>query len=249
VAIDKQLVGLDRENDVVTFTISINNNGSVTLDVIPLVDDHDHRFLAFKTAIPSPEEVITDTGSTFWHDLTGPLPYGFDRNLPPGESFTVTTIFTIVGDITRTTNTAVVTGVVDVYGNPGNEVEDEEEIVDIPTSLELLYLRASGQESGVLIEWATLLELNSYGFWLYRATLDRFAQARQLTFQPSHGGVHSAEYSYLDKHIEPEKWYWYWLVGVDNDENETRYGPVSAIAGIQNAIEYRVYLPVVVRGE
>ena len=213
---------------------------------MPLTDDYDFRYLSFRDAVPYPEE-DADDGEIFWYDLTGPPIHGFDRNLPPGERFVITTVFDIVGDFTTTVNTAVVSGAVDVHGNPAGRVEDSEIVINIPTGINLLYLRASARDTGVLVEWASLIEVDTYGFWLYRATVNQFAQASRLFFQPGRGSLSGAEYAYLDKDVIGEQRYVYWLVEVDNEGRQTLYGPVSATAVTLNAWQSQVYLPLILR--
>ena len=98
----------------------------------------------------------------------------------------------------------------------------------------------------MLIEWATWIEPHTYGFWLYRATLDQFAQATQLAFQPAQGSESGAEYAYVDRKVELAQPYWYWLVEVDDSGGRTRYGPVSATVGALGTW-HRVYLPLVIK--
>ncbi|HDQ70993.1 MAG TPA: DUF11 domain-containing protein, partial [Chloroflexi bacterium] len=241
--VDKRLVGWDRERDVLTFTIAISNVGPVTLDVIPLMDDYDYQFLACKHATPAPDEVIPNPGLLRWHDLTE-SPGGFGQNLPPGAQFEVTTVFSVVADITRTVNTASVTGARDVDDNPANDDEDEEIVINIPTAIALRYLRAARREDGILLEWAMLMERDIYAFELHRAAQDQFDQARQTGFQASRGS--GAEYAYLDKDVGLEPRYWYWVTALDNEAGRTRYGPVS-VTGAMDAQWERVYLPLILR--
>jgi uncharacterized repeat protein (TIGR01451 family) len=248
VALDKRVTRWDRNNDVITFSIAITNVGPSTLDIIPLMDDYDFRFLSFSDAVPEPDEG-DDDGLLSWYDLTGPPPNGFGRNLIPGARFVVTTVFNVVGDFTSTVNTAIISGVVDVHNNPTGKITDSVEIINIPTGIELLDLRATGHESGVLVEWATLIEVDAYGFWIYRALLEQFDQASQIAFQPKEGNLVGAQYTYLDQEVTLGQQYWYWLVGVSNEGHQTRYGPVSATAGAVSVGQHRTYLPIVIRSE
>ncbi|MCS7287479.1 MAG: hypothetical protein NZ653_10165, partial [Anaerolineae bacterium] len=172
VVVDKQLVAADLDEllpNYVTFTIVITNVGISTIDVLPLVDQYDPYYLSFITATVYPNEPADD-GLLTWYDLTGPAPYGFGRDLAPGESFHITTVFRVVHDITTTVNTAIVSDVVDVYDNPANEDRDDEVIVNIPTAVELLYFRVGGVAGwSVRLEWATAAEIGTFGFHLYRA--------------------------------------------------------------------------------
>ncbi|MGQ9804109.1 MAG: hypothetical protein ACUVSH_09770, partial [Anaerolineae bacterium] len=250
IALDKQLVAFDTDEllpNYVTFTIIITNIGVSTIDVLPLVDVYDPYYLSFVTAEPYPEE-DADDGRLTWHDLTGPAPNGFGRDLAPGESFQVTTVFSVVHDITTTVNTAIVEGPYDIYNNPANEPRDDEPIVNVPTAVELLYFRV-GQVGNlpyqVRLEWATAVEIDNFGFRLYRAPVEDLARATAIGFVPSAARGGGAVYTYDDTVPYSGVW-WYWLADVDTAMRETLHGPVRA--GVEAALlPYRVYLPLVLR--
>ena len=248
VVVDKQLVAADLDDvfpNYVTFTIAITNVGISTIDVLPLLDAYDPYYLSFFWAEPYPEE-DADDGLLTWHDLTGPAPNGFGRDLAPGESFRITTVFRVVHDITTTVNTAYVEGPYDVYDNPANEPQDDEVIVDIPTAVELLYFVGRvDNPPHVRLEWATAVEIDTFGFRLYRAPVADFARAQAVAFVPSEARGGGATYVYTDTVPYDGTW-WYWLADVDTSGGETVHGPVSAVVGAA-ALPYRVYLPLVLR--
>ncbi len=248
VAIDKQLVAFDNDElipNYVTFTIVITNIGISTIDVLPLLDQYDPYYLSFVTAEPYPEE-DADDGILTWYDLTGPAPHGFGRNLAPGESFRITTVFRVVHDITTTVNTAIITGPVDVYRNPANEPRDDEPVVNIPTAVGLLYFRVGGVSGqSVRLEWATAVEVDTFGFNLYRASVNDRSRAAAIAFVPSEARGGGATYVYTDT-VPAEGLWWYWLADVDTQGRETLHGPVSAVVGTA-ALPYRVFLPLVLR--
>ncbi|MGB9889026.1 MAG: hypothetical protein ACPLTQ_05075, partial [Anaerolineae bacterium] len=249
IALDKQLVAADLDDvfpNYVTFTIVITNIGVSTIDVLPLLDQYDPYYLSFVTAEPYPEE-DADDGLITWYDLTGSAPNGFGRNLAPGESFRITTVFSVVHEITTTVNTAYIQGPYDVYNNPANEPRDDEPIVNVPTAVELLYFRVGRIDSPsyVRLEWATAVEIDTFGFRLYRAPVADFARAEAVAFVPSEARGGGATYEYTDT-VPREGVWWYWLADVDTAGRETLHGPVSAMVGAA-ALPYRVYLPVVLR--
>ena len=248
IALDKQLVAFDTDllaPNYVTFTIVITNVGVSTIDVLPLFDQYDPYYLSFVRAEPMPDEPADD-GLLTWYDLTGPAPNGFGRDLAPGESFRITTVFSVVHDITTTVNTAYVQGPYDVYDNPANEPRDDEPVVDIPTAVELLYFRVGGTVGPqVRLEWATAVEIDNFGFRLYRAPVADFARAEAVAFVPSEARGGGATYVYTDTVPYDGTW-WYWLADVDSQMQETVHGPVRAVVGTV-ALPYRVYLPLVLR--
>ncbi|MEJ5308582.1 MAG: hypothetical protein WHX52_02315, partial [Anaerolineae bacterium] len=253
VALSKHLVDFDTDiwaPNFVTFTIAITNIGLSEIDVLPLYDLYDAAYLHFAYAFPpAPNTVDNVNGQVVWFDLTAPAPYGFGRNLLPGESFTLTTVFTIVQEIdTPVTNTAVISGATDIYDNPTPEEEDEETIIDIPTAVDLLYFRAVALREGIRLEWATAAEIDNFGFTLYRATGPDFTRASEIVFIPSacRGNLCGATYDYLDTTVDPAAVYWYWLVDVDTSGVTTRHGPVSGrVSGA--ALPNRIFLPLVLR--
>jgi len=248
VVIEKRVAAVDLdivEPNFVTFTVLITNVGPSGLSVLPLQDLYDPYYLSFVGGTPYPDE-DADDGDLAWYDLTGPAPNGFDRNLQPGETFVVTTIFRIVRDITTTVNTAIISGVFDVYDNPANEDDDDALISDVPTAVGLLYFRVGGVTGrSVRLEWATAVEVDNFGFRMYRAPEPDRARASEVTFVPSEGHGGGATYEYTDVVPYDGVW-WYWLADVDTAMEETFHGPVSAAVGAA-VLPYRLYLPVVVR--
>jgi hypothetical protein len=246
VAIEKRLVGLDRDivaPNYVTFTIVITNVGPSTIDVLPLADEYDTTFLEFVTATPYPQQDPND-GLVTWTDLTGPVPYVFNRNLPPGDAFSITTVFRIVRDLYATTNVATVSGATDVFGNPADEVQDDEIVRNAPTPIELLYFRAVAEKKAVRLEWATLVELDRVGFTVYRASDANFDNAQAIAYYDAIGG---GSYSHLDHDVTSGQVYWYWLVKVGIDGPEEPHGPVWSGIHIDQP-PTRVYLPLVQKG-
>ncbi len=247
-ALDKRLVGIDRDIEApnyVTFTILITNVGPTALSVLPLRDLYDDHYLSFVDAVPYPEEAADD-GDLAWHDLTGPAPNGFDRDLLPGETFVVTTVFRVVRNITTTVNTAIISDAIDVHDNPANPADDDEVLNDVPTAVELLYFRVGGVSGrSVWLEWATAAASDNFGFRRYRAAEPDRARAGDVAFVPSeaHGG--GATYEYTDTVPYDGVW-WYWLADVDTSGGETFHGPVSATVGAA-VLPYRIYLPIVMR--
>ena len=244
VMVDKRLAGVDTDDvapNYVTFTIAITNVGPSTIDVLPLLDEYETFYLQFVDATPYPEEDQND-GLVTWHDLTAAAPYGFGRNLPPGQAFLITAVFTVVRNIVATTNIATVTGATDVYGNPADEVEDDVIIGGIPTAIELLYFRAAAQEEAVRLEWATAAEWDCDGFRIYRDRDTDFDGAQLIAYVGARGP--GSTYSHVDRDVAQNQVYWYWLaeVSASEPEHETLYGPVWGGVGI-DGMPHRVYLP------
>ncbi|MBN1666620.1 MAG: DUF3494 domain-containing protein, partial [Anaerolineales bacterium] len=90
-----------------------------------------------------------------------------------------------------------------------------------PTAVELLYFRASRWISPqVQVAWATALEVDNFGFNLYRANVNDLEQASLIHFEPADPqGSSGATYAYIDTVPYPDTW-WYWLVDVDTQGKE-----------------------------
>ncbi len=253
VEVEKRIVAVDTDlvaPNYITFTITITNVGVSVIDVLPLVDQYDPYYLGFTDATPYPEQ-DADDGMVTWNDLTGPAPHGFGRNLPPGASFVITTVFRVVNNIITTTNAATVTDAIDLYDNPANDDDDEVEIGGeeggVPTPITLLYLRATAEDGAVRVRWATIAELGTVGFDLYRAGSERWEEAGWITYVPATGP--GSTYDYLDARVVSGQWYWYWLVervpgDTELPQPEAIHGPVSVDMRL-NWLPYRIYLPLI----
>ena len=114
-----------------------------------------------------------------------------------------------------------------------------------PTAVELLSFQAtplSGHQ--VDLTWATAVEVDNFGFNLYRAAANDLAHASLIHFEPAvtQGSGTGATYSYIDTTPGIGKW-WYWLADVDTRGHETVHAPINVIAQFNT----RLYLPVIAR--
>ena len=122
---------------------------------------------------------------------------------------------------------------------------------EIPTAVELLYFRVDGVAGQqVSLAWATEVEIDNFGFNVYRSPENNFGRATLIHFEPSSigGGGSGATYAYQDTAPADGVW-WYWLGDVDTQGYETLHGPVTALVGADALLPYRIYLPLVVTGQ
>ncbi len=103
-----------------TYTITVENDGPIALETVPLRDVYNPSVLEFIQADPPHSSHNEATGTIVWDDLLEIV--GMDE-LAPGESIEVTTIYRAVKDVEQTTNRAEVNGASDRLGN---EIEREQ---------------------------------------------------------------------------------------------------------------------------
>ncbi len=251
IALDKRLVAFDDDElypNYVTFTIAITNLGPSAIGALPLQDRYDPYYLALVDARPSPDTHDSGAGTMAWDDLTGPAPHGFGRDLPAGEAFRLTTVFSVAHTIdVTTTNVVTTTGGEDVHDNPINDDVETESITDvIPTAVELLYFRIDAVSGRTVpLRWATAAEVDNFGFNVYRSPVADRSQASLRAFVPGQARAGGATYRYDDT-VPADGIWWYWLADVDTSGLETFHGPVSARVGISSLFQ-RIYLPLVMR--
>jgi len=241
------VTGTARVSDTVQFRILITNTEALSITHLPLADTYDPVYLMYKEASPLPDDVAP--GLLTWDNLT----VGLGRDLAPGESFALTVTFTATASTKDlvppvTVNTAVSDGARTAAGRLPRLQDQDDVAIEPVTAIELLYLRAGPRSGGVWVEWATLLEIDTYGFWLYRGIDADLSRAVPVAFVAAQGwGGLGAVYSYLDADL-PYGRYHYWLVEVENSGVMTPYGPVSAWPGWSDADRpYRVYLPLMTK--
>ncbi len=212
-----------------THTLHVTNNGPMTAtltltDTLP--PDH---FYVVGSGVPTDPDAIP--GPTLVWQNIGPV--------DADDSLTVTYQVTVTPEISATFfSTATVYGVcLCGVGTASAEV---------PTAVELLYFRV-GDVSGhtVRLEWATAVEVDNFGFNLYRAPVPDRSRASLVAFIPSqvHGG--GATYAYTDA-VPTDGLWWYWLADVDTSGGEAFHEPVSTVVEAASW-PWRFYLPVVMR--
>ncbi|HMQ55973.1 MAG TPA: hypothetical protein PKD98_28090, partial [Anaerolineae bacterium] len=251
VALDKSLVAPGAVNGVVTFTIRITNTGPSVLDELPLFDTFNGP-VEYIGGTPAADVIDNANRTLTWRDLTG----SFGRNLAPGETFELVTVFQVLEDAVRFSmqNVARVPGGAgganDVLDNPTTEVSDSVQLDNVPTAIELKAFTAERQGSDILVTWETAVEINTYAFQLRRSLSGDLAEAVEVALVPGQGAGTSsgARYSYLDQGVEAGRSYTYWLVDIDLEGGETVNGPV-VVSPTQptGGGESPTYLPVIIK--
>ncbi len=109
-------------------------------------------------------------------------------------------------------------------------------VAPIQADVELVYLRATGRETDVLIEWETGSEDTTFGFNLYRAESPELGEAIKLNEQmipaKSFPDMIGAKYSHMDADVELGVTYHYWLEFLDTETGgPVTFGPEAATVG------------------
>jgi uncharacterized repeat protein (TIGR01451 family) len=138
--------------------------------------------------------------------------------------------------------------------DPGGMHEDTATtpgIMGPPTAVTLEYFQALARNDKVVLSWATVDEIYTFGFRLLRNTTSDPAGATVVTPVLIPGaGSGGQGYQFIDEQIQIGVRYWYWLQEVAYDGAAFLYGPVEVVANhgaIDNPVDgqYRVFLPAV----
>jgi hypothetical protein len=106
----------------------------------------------------------------------------------------------------------------------------------VQADVDLADFGVTGRDEDVLIEWATMSELTTYGFNLYRSQQGGSRPSSPLNDEviPAEnlGGVGLTRYTYVDGAVEIGVTYYYWLEVLDFSPAGTEvFGPESATPG------------------
>ena len=96
----------------ITFTISITNDGAITVTVLPLTENYDPAVIQFSNAVPPPDLIDEVTGILTWTDITTAL-----GDLPAFGSVDVSVVFTALVATFDSVNEASISGAVDWFDN------------------------------------------------------------------------------------------------------------------------------------
>jgi hypothetical protein len=114
-----------------------------------------------------------------------------------------------------------------------------------PLAITLASFTATRRADGIVVNWLTSAEINTWGFYLYRSADGSRSGAVRVTAAiiPGQGrGQGGAAYSWLDTTAQPGVTYSYWLQEVELNGTTNEYGP--ATAGSSPAAQHSIFLPV-----
>jgi hypothetical protein len=100
--------------------------------------------------------------------------------------------------------------------------------------------------AGLLVSWQTGVELNTFGFSLYRSTGANRASATRVTPEVI-AGRGAGSYSFVDASADVNQNYTYWLVEIETSGQMNEYAPATyAPSGAVSAVAAAVPVPVVI---
>ncbi|MBI1294076.1 DUF11 domain-containing protein [bacterium] len=228
----------------ITYSIRITNVGDTVIVTLPLSDSYDSQVLTFVRSQPAPTQM--HPGLVEWADLTSQF-----GDLALTASIEVLTVFTASRPISNTVNMAMVVNAVDEVGNLINAEDSATVTVASPAAVTLLSFTAMPEGNALRVSWVTGIEIDSWGFHLWRSETGRPEGAVRVTGQmiPARGSAtQGASYTHLDTGVVPGVLYHYWLEETELNGTLLRYGPIVGVlmsAGENVQLIPRVYLPFV----
>jgi len=242
--IDADSDGLPSPGDTLLYRVTIVNTSNVAVTGVTFSDTPDPNTALVVGSVQTSQGTVTsgnNPGDTTIVVDIGTIPSGGTVDI----SLQVTVNDPLPGGVNQVSNQGVVSSD-DLPDVPTDDPTTIEEDDDTPTAVELLYFRVGGVAGHeVRLEWATAVEIDNFGFNLYRALVADISRATLFAFVPSQARGGGATYVYEDT-VPADGLWWYWLADVDTSGYETFHGPVSAGVGV-NAWSHRVYLPLVMR--
>jgi hypothetical protein len=117
-----------------------------------------------------------------------------------------------------------------------------------PTAVTLLSFTARSEAGGVMVEWVTGSELDSWGFHLWRSATGERTDAERITdslVMATGGFTFGADYSFFDSTAQPGVGYVYWLQEITIHGKLIEYGPITLDGGGGDAVtsNHRLFLP------
>lgn len=115
-----------------------------------------------------------------------------------------------------------------------------------PTAIELLSFDVAWDgPAAARLTWETAVEIDNFGFKLYRGTTPEFEAATEIGFVSSAVTTgFGSRYAYQDSAIPiGNDRFWYWLVDVDTAGQESRHGPLELVQQSSNLRErFKLFL-------
>jgi uncharacterized repeat protein (TIGR01451 family) len=245
---DSNSNGIPSVGDTLLYLITITNRGNIAATGVVYNDTPD----VITTLVGG--SVKSSQGSVTKGNAAGDTSLSVDIGIiPAGASVTISYQVTINSPFVRsiilnqgTVNSNELPPV--PTNDPSTPAPNDPTTVIIPpgqTAISLASFTATRRASGVVVNWVTTAEINTWGFHLYRSADGSRSGAVRVTAAiiPGQGrGQGGAAYSWLDVDAQPGVTYSYWLQEVELNGTTTEYGP--ATAGSAPAAQHSIFLPI-----
>jgi len=224
------LVWLDTNKDGL-----VDPDESGVANVIVRLLDEESEFIAVTT---------TDIDGYF-EFLVGPGNYHLQFLAQSGMEFTLPN----QGDDSRDSDVDPETGrtaMISIAPNESN-ISTFAGILVSPTAIQLMSLTANETDAGVVVEWATGSELNTFGFEILRSRDGDLASAETMTENIVLADGSDGVYTFIDTAAQADQVYSYWLVEVQNDQTVYEYGPIQIVVeGVRRTHDgFMLFLPLI----
>lgn len=200
-------------NEVIWYTINLTNSGPGDATEIVLTDYW-----------PTNVIVSNVTYSTGYYNTTNHTWSGFSL-VSNGSAWLV-----ITGQVDNVPLDTVITNIIEVTGlhefdpNPENDKDD----ADFDTLVVLKRFEAFLDGDDVVLEWETVSEYNTAGFYVYRVLSNGERELVNVRMVPAVAGYpQGGIYCLRDPNGKPGKWSDYIVVEQETGRKQTQYGPYT----------------------
>lgn len=212
-----------QEGSLITYTIAVHNDSGYALPAVDVVDSVPQG-TEFVSAFPVP---LMANQTMTWHVAPfaneAMFAVSFTVRVLPGFEGTIRNVaMAYMGDVDWTSN--------EVFN------------VTIPTSIQLVSLRATREGQSVAVRWQIASELNTFGYRIYRSTTAERASATMITGGTisATGSGTGASYEWVDTGA-PAGTVYYWLEEIETTGAVTEYGPVP----VGPIMTHRIFFPMI----
>ena len=115
-------------------------------------------------------------------------------------------------------------------------------LAEEPTTVTLIYFRATAMGDDIRIEWITGTEFGSAGFFVQRSdsATGPFENISDEMIPAKGNNLGGVDYTIIDENMGNSKTYWYRLVEIETDQTQIEYDDFVTRA----IISCQIYLPI-----
>jgi hypothetical protein len=206
--------------DQIDYTVTVKATTGSTSEITITVPVPDGTEYIAGSAIPNDERADARVPQSLRHALSWRV-----RPLASGQKFVARfSVRVVVG-----------TGIIVARANASNAVQNvnSNEVVNKsrPTAVSLAQFETVPSSNGIKITWQTSVELDTFGFAVYRGregdTRSSAVLLNASALIPARGGT-AANYEFVDETTQPGQRYVYWLHEIERSGLINEYGPLQA---------------------